>query len=153
MRTVVSPRNRSPSPLPEGSSTALEKNWTVKVVFGVLTRTPWTFVKAIEVATEVKMGEFWRLFGPESVSPGSFGVTPLGGSAGTSRLIPRRRVREDLIGQDGIADARSSTRTPSPTLNAIVFPCATLGPPIRLPDARVGDEHAVDLVAERQPGP
>src|SRR3954463_6361741 len=78
---VVWPRNR---PFWAGSA-EVAKNWIVKVVLGVLESPPWIVVLLLKALADVRMGVFCRLFGPASPSPGSFGVTPPGGSEGTAR--------------------------------------------------------------------
>src|SRR5215218_8667410 len=76
VRSVVVPRSAWPSPWPDGSGTTWLKNWTVKVVLGVLLSVPWTNVAFPLGATLVRMGKFWRLFGPTWGPPAELAVTP-----------------------------------------------------------------------------
>ncbi len=68
--TLLVPMKVLPSSVPEG----LEKNWTRKVLLGVLFSVPRTVVEVAEVLAEERMGLFCRLLGPVSESPESFRV-------------------------------------------------------------------------------
>jgi hypothetical protein len=56
--TVVEPIKVSPSPLPEGSQAALEKNSSENVVLAVLLSVPWMVVLPPELEAEVNTGKF-----------------------------------------------------------------------------------------------
>ena len=93
--TVVEPSGVWPSPKPEGSQAVLEKNSSSNCVLGVLSSVPWMVVPLSELVAELGTGKFCKSFGPESASPGSFGVTPSG-----PRSIPRpplEKMEFDLI--------------------------------------------------------
>ena len=69
---------------PEG----LEKNWTRKVLFGMLLSLPRTAVEVAEVLAEERTDLFCRPLGPGSGSPGSLAVGPL-----APGLLPAQRWR------------------------------------------------------------
>ena len=72
MFTVVEPIGIAPSPLPESSHAALEKNSIViPVMFGGLFRIPWIVVAPPAEAATVRTGKLLRL-------RRLFGVTPSG---------------------------------------------------------------------------
>ena len=77
--TIAKPRKVCPSPLPDESHAALEKNSILNVVLAVLLRLPSMVVLPPPELAEVKVGKFWKLLGPVSPSQESLGVTPLGG--------------------------------------------------------------------------
>jgi hypothetical protein len=77
--TVMAPRNACPSPWPDASHAALEKNSMLKPgVLGVLSRDPSIVVLLAPAVTDERTGKFCRLFAPVSRSWGSLSVTPLG---------------------------------------------------------------------------
>ena len=73
--TLVVPMKRCPSPKPEGSHSALEKNSIVNVVFALLLSVPIICVLPMALLADVNSGKFCRLFGPVSASHGSLSVT------------------------------------------------------------------------------
>jgi hypothetical protein len=122
--TFAKPRNVSPSPYRDGSHDVLEKNSSLKVVFGELFSVPSTVVLPPELLAEVSTGKFWRLLAPVSASPGSFGVTPPG-----SRSIPSRFEWTEFP-RIGFWLLFDSTNTPSWPLWAIVLAAPLAVPPI-----------------------
>src|ERR1044072_6002790 len=73
--TEPDPTNVMPSPAPDGSHAGLEKSSRLKVEFARPLKVPPTVVTLV-LAADVSTGKFWKLFGPESTSPTSLGVTP-----------------------------------------------------------------------------
>jgi hypothetical protein len=76
--TLVDPRNVCPSPLPDGSHAAFEKNSTRKELLAVLFSVPEIMTLPPTREAEVRTGKFWKLFAPPSPSQASFRFTPLG---------------------------------------------------------------------------
>src|SRR5206468_2467344 len=68
-------RDTSPSPNPKLLHAVLAKSSMRKAVFGVLLSRPVTVTVSPLRTADVRTGKFWKLFGPASVSPVSFGVT------------------------------------------------------------------------------
>src|SRR6266511_3222597 len=108
----------------------------LKDVLAVLLRLPATSVVAPVVCADVSTGKFWRLLEPLSPSPASFGVTPLPPpKALRRRSIPSVKEVEPLERMllPRIAlPVPLEMETPSPLLNAIVFPSPADTPPIEL---------------------
>src|ERR1700752_3871241 len=82
--TTGEPKNISPSPLPDASHPAFEKNSILYCMLAVLLRLPRIAVLPPPDDAEVRSGKFWPLFAPPSPSQGSFGVIP----ESSLRLIP-----------------------------------------------------------------
>ena len=119
--SVVVPRMVSPSPLPDASQAVFEKNWIVNCVFAVLFS-----VAETPPVTAVSTGKFCRLFAPVSVSPGSFGVTPL-----LPRSMPRRPLPAIVFARIALPLPLMIV-TPLVPFDTIRLPSAAVLPPMVL---------------------
>ena len=69
--------------------TELANSSTTKVELAVLLSVPSMRTPSAVCLAEVTMGVFWKLLGPESASPGSFGVAPSGLDSERSMPCPK----------------------------------------------------------------
>src|SRR5262249_43694771 len=108
---VVKPRKVCPSPFPEGSQEALEKNSIWKVLFEMLFRVPEIVTLPTAIEAEVMTGKFCRSLGPVSASQSSFGVTP-----SPARSMPRPPFEKIEFPRIGLVVESPRTKMPPPTL-------------------------------------
>src|SRR5205823_5589389 len=103
-----------------------EKNSIRKGVFARLLRPPSINVPAPVFRAAERRGEFWRLFGPLSASPASFGVTPVEPKSMPNPVLLKIELPSKALLVPAV------TEMPAPPLKAMVLAAPGATPPIRL---------------------
>src|SRR5437016_6051393 len=87
-----------------------------------------------DTTAEVITGKFWRLFGPASASPASFGVTPSSARSIPSLTLEKIELRRMAFRSFTVPAWGTGMVTPTPDLplNAITFPAPRAVPPTML---------------------
>ena len=84
----------------------------MKVVWGALLNVPSTVAMLPVIEAEVRIGKFWKLFGPESSSQESLVVGPFVGSVAFARLL--RSMPKPLFEKIEFREMRLRTGFPGP---------------------------------------